>query len=58
MYLLPLIFGPVLGSIFANFAGWSGLRGYWGIVPFYFAVAAVLFVFSRRKHAAAGSSGS
>jgi len=24
-------------------------------VPFYFAVAAVLFVFSRRKHAAAGS---
>jgi len=55
MYLLPLIFGPVQGSIFANFAGWSGLRGYWGIVPFYFAVAAVLYVFSRRKGAGPSS---
>ena len=49
MYLLPLIFGPVLASIFANFAGWSGLRGYWGIVPFFFAVVAVLSLLWRRK---------
>jgi hypothetical protein len=49
MHLLPLIFGPILGSIFANYAGWSGLRGYWGVVPFFFAVAAVLFVFSRKR---------
>ncbi len=49
IYLLPLIFGPVLGSIFANFAGWSGLRGYWGVVPFYFVVAAVLFVILGKR---------
>ena len=46
-YLLPLIFGPPLGSVFQNLAGWTGIRGYWGIVPFFFAVAAVLFALSR-----------
>ena len=48
-YLLPLIFGPPLASIFENYFGPSGLRGYWGIVPFFFAVAAVLFACSRRR---------
>jgi hypothetical protein len=48
-YLLPLIFGPVLGSIFADFAGWSGLRGYWGIIPFYFGLAAVMCAFSTKR---------
>jgi hypothetical protein len=48
-YLLPLIFGPPLASIFRNFQGWSGSRGYWGIVPFFFAVAAVLFACFRRR---------
>lgn len=53
-YLLPLIFGPPLGSVFQNLAGHSGLRGYWGIVPFFFAVAAVLFACSRRRPALKG----
>jgi hypothetical protein len=48
-YLLPLIFGPVLGSIFENFRGVSGLRAYWGVVPAYFAVAAVLAVLFRER---------
>ena len=48
-YLLPLIFGPVLGSIFENFRGVSGLRAYWGIVPAFFAVAAVLAVLFRER---------
>jgi hypothetical protein len=48
-YLLPLIFGPVLGSIFENFRGASGLRAYWGIVPAFFAVAAVLAVIFRER---------
>jgi hypothetical protein len=48
-YLLPLIFGPPLASIFQNLAGWTGMGGYWGIVPFFFAVAAVLFACFRRR---------
>jgi len=48
-YLLPLIFGPPLASIFQHFFGWSGLRGYWGVLPFFFAVAAVLFGCLRRR---------
>src|SRR3954463_10058353 len=51
-YLLPLIFGPPLGSVFQNLAGWTGLRGYWGIVPCFFAVAAALFVCFRARSAA------
>src|SRR3954471_23354962 len=50
-YLLPLIFGPPLGSVFQNLAGWTGLRGYWGIIPFFFAVAAVLCVCLRQRPA-------
>src|SRR6185503_6779282 len=49
-YLLPLIFGPPLASVFQNMAGWTGLRGYWGIVPFFFAVAALLFVAWRPRY--------
>jgi Bacterial membrane protein YfhO len=44
-YLLPLILGPVLNSILSGFAGWSGLRGYWGILPFYFWLLALLVLF-------------
>jgi len=47
-YLLPLVFGPILNSIFSDFAGWSGLRGYWGIIPFFFSLVAVLTVVSAR----------
>jgi hypothetical protein len=50
-YLLPLIFGPPLASVFQNLAGWTGLRGYWGIAPFFFALAAVLFACLRRRDA-------
>jgi membrane protein YfhO len=48
-YLLPLILGPVLNSIVAGFAGWSGLRGYWGIVPFYFSLLALFALFSHHR---------
>jgi hypothetical protein len=48
-YLLPLIFGPPLASVFRSMAGWTGLRGYWGIVPFYFAMAAGLLALSRSR---------
>jgi hypothetical protein len=48
-YLLPLIAGPVLGSIFSAGPAWSGLRGYWGIVPFFFALVALAALFSRRR---------
>ena len=47
-YLLPLIFGPILNSIFSDFSGWSGLRGYWGVIPFYFAVVAALLLIVRK----------
>src|SRR6185503_1871102 len=50
-YLLPLIFGPPLGSVFQKLAGFSGLRGYWGVVPFFFAVSAVVFPCFRRRSA-------
>lgn len=50
-YLLPLIFGPILNSIFMNFTGSSGLKGYWGIIPFFFAVLALLALFVRRRPA-------
>src|SRR4029077_11272555 len=40
-YLLPLIFGPILNSIFSDFTGWSGLRGYWGVIPFFFSLVAL-----------------
>lgn len=49
MYLLPLIFGPVLNLTLSNFSGWSGLRGYWGIVAFFFAVAALISFFANRR---------
>jgi len=48
-YLLPLIFGPILNSILLNFAGWSGLRGYWGIIPFFFATVAVFALVSGKR---------
>jgi hypothetical protein len=49
MYLLPLIFGPVLNLTLSNFSGWSGLRGYWGIIAFFFAVAALISLFANRR---------
>lgn len=48
-YLLPLILGPVLNSTLSNFAGWSGLKGYWGIIPFFFAVIALLAMRARAR---------
>jgi len=53
-YLLPLVFGPPLGSIFQNYFGPSGLRAYWGILPFFFAASAVLFACLRRRSAVKG----
>jgi Bacterial membrane protein YfhO len=48
-YLLPLILGPPLFSTLQTIPAPSGLRGYWGIMPFFFAVAAVLFACWRRR---------
>lgn len=53
-YLLPLILGPPLLSTLQTIAAPSGLRGYWGIVPSFFALAAVLFACSRRRPAIKG----
>jgi len=50
-YLLPLIFGPVLNSIFSGLSGWTGMQAYWGITPCLFAVAAVLCCFVRKNAA-------
>jgi hypothetical protein len=44
-YLLPLVLGPIYNSILTGFVGGAGLRGYWGILPFFFALAAVAAVF-------------
>jgi len=49
LYLLPLIFGPILNSILSNFAGWTGLRGYWGIIPFFFSALALFALFSGKR---------
>jgi Bacterial membrane protein YfhO len=54
-YLLPLIFGPILSSIFSNFAGWSGLRGYWGIIPFFLSAVALFAVFCGKRPVASNS---
>lgn len=51
LYLLPLLFGPVGNSIFSGLSGWTGMRGYWGIMPCLFAMAAVLFCFVRKDNA-------
>src|SRR4029077_13852505 len=48
-YLLPLIFGPILNSIFSDFTGWCGLRGYLGVIPFFFSLVALLTVISARR---------
>jgi hypothetical protein len=51
-YLLPLIFGPILNSMLSQFSGSSGLGAYWGIIPFFFAVIALLALFSRGRQPA------
>lgn len=51
MYLLPLIFGPVLNSILSGLSGWTGMRSYWGIVPCLFATAAIIGCFVRNNPA-------
>ena len=54
-YLLPLILGPVLNSILSGFVGWSGLRGYWGITPFFFSVVALLALLRRDRPSGSNS---
>ncbi len=48
-YLLPLVFGPILNSVFQNFSGFTGLKGYWGIVPFFFAMLALSSFICRNR---------
>jgi hypothetical protein len=43
-YLIPLIFGPIWGHF-----GWSGVRGYWGVLPCLLATAAVLGASVRKR---------
>jgi len=49
LYLLPLSLGPVLNSILSAIPAMSGIRGYWGIIPFFFSVVALLMLFSRKR---------
>lgn len=48
-YLLPLIFGPGGNSILAP-GQWTGLSGYWGIIPFVFALLGIFCVFLPAEH--------
>jgi hypothetical protein len=49
LYLLPLSLGPVLNSILSATPAYSGIRGYWGIIPFFFSTLAVLMLLSRKR---------
>lgn len=49
LYLLPLSLGPVLNFILSDVPALSGIRGYWGVVPFFFAVVAMLVLVSRKR---------
>src|SRR6202521_4328642 len=49
LYLLPMSFGPVGDSIFSNLSGWTGMWGYWGVLPSFFAVAAMLCWFFPKR---------
>ena len=48
-YLLPLIFGPVRNSIFNSPSGWSGMWGYWGVLPVVFTVVALIGLFFPKQ---------
>jgi hypothetical protein len=48
-YFLPLVFGPVVNSIFDGLSGWSGMRGYWGVLPALFAVVALIGPFFPKQ---------
>jgi hypothetical protein len=41
-YIVPLMFGPPWNSIMANFAGYSGIRGFFGVLPLFFASVATI----------------
>jgi hypothetical protein len=47
-YLAPLIYGPPWNNIFQGFAGYSGLRGYWGVAATYFALVAIFSLAADR----------
>jgi hypothetical protein len=49
LYLLPLLFGPVGNSIFTKFSGWTGLRGYVGILPCVFGMGALFCWFTPKR---------
>jgi len=54
-YLTPLVFGPPWNNILTNFAGHSGVRGFWGVAATYFAVVAVLsWLMARLRTRAVG----
>jgi hypothetical protein len=40
-YLAPLALGPPYNAIFTNFAGWTGIRGFFGTSVTFFALVAV-----------------
>src|SRR5262249_5429144 len=41
-YLLPLVFGRLNDSILSGSPGWTGMRGYWGVLPCLFATSAIV----------------
>jgi hypothetical protein len=48
-YLSPLTFGPPWNSILGKFSGFSGVRGYFGVIPLFFSCAAVIGSFLDRR---------
>lgn len=40
-YLAPLLYGGPNNALFTSFSGWSGIRGYFGAAPAFFAFVAI-----------------
>ncbi len=49
----PLFLGPPWADISHGFSGGTGLRGFWGVVPFFLAIIACLATFGKRNRQSA-----
>ncbi|HOV80010.1 MAG TPA: YfhO family protein, partial [Bacillota bacterium] len=53
IYLVPMIFGDVFNPVFPEK---PGITGYWGVLPFLFAVLGILAFFRLKKSACTGGA--
>lgn len=57
-YVAPLMFGPPFNSIMNHFSGHSGVRGFFGVIPLFFAcIAAVSVLRTIRRRSIATADG-